>query len=286
MDTWQPLIKWTGSKRSQASQIASYMPRKIKVYYEPFCGGLSMGYFLLKNRWAIEDYFISDICPDLITLWKYVQTSPKELIQSYKENWTKLSKDTEHYYEVRDRFNKYRDPQDFLFLSRTCINGLIRFNKNHEFNSSLHLKRQGILPATMGEIILEWNKLLQKVNFHCGDYREIDPTIDDWCYLDPPYSDSDNIYSGNIDFQAFLDWIGTLKSGFALSFNAKNKNLQYENDIIPSQYYNEKILLNSGVSTYRRLVLEKEVQIFEYLYLNYKKDRPPASKPKRIIDFY
>ena len=68
----KPIIKWTGSKRSQAKAILSYIPLEIDTYYEPFCGGFSVGYMLLRQNWKIKHYVVSDICPYLIDLWNLI----------------------------------------------------------------------------------------------------------------------------------------------------------------------------------------------------------------------
>ena len=130
---------------------------------------------------------------------------------------------------------------------QTCINGLIRFNANHEFNSPLHITRKGMKPKTITNIVQQWNTLLYNVEFRCCDYNEIIPQSDrDFVYANPPYSQSGSIYYGKIKFEEFLDWIRNLPCGFALSFNAKHTNLENDNDIIPHDIYTQRVVLRSG----------------------------------------
>lgn len=99
-----------------------------------------------------------------------------------------VAKDTAFYYTVRDRFNAYQEPWDFLFITRTCMNGLIRFNREGKFNTSFHVGRPGIHPDTMDSIIRDRHQKLHGVVFISGDFTETLRTVtaEDFVYLDPP----------------------------------------------------------------------------------------------------
>ncbi len=84
-----PIIKWSGSKRSQVDEIIRYFPRIIDTYYEPFVGGGSVLYQLLSKR-HVNHVVCSDINPDLISLWNLIKTSPEALMKHYEELWNKL----------------------------------------------------------------------------------------------------------------------------------------------------------------------------------------------------
>ena len=91
--------------------------------------------------------------------------------------------------EIRNEFNKTRNPAYFLFLTRTCYNGLIRYNKNNEFNVSLHHTRNGIEPKKLENIILDWNKLIQNINFSNQDYKQFLSNINNgFVYKDANYN--------------------------------------------------------------------------------------------------
>jgi len=107
---FQPIIKWSGSKRSQSQRIVSYFPGFDK-YYEPFVGGGSILY-------AADPIaaVCSDICKPLIDLWKLIQSEPLKLLDIYRHDWLRLQ--TEGflaYYEIRERFNLSQQPADLFF---------------------------------------------------------------------------------------------------------------------------------------------------------------------------
>lgn len=82
---FEPVIKWSGSKRSQAECILSYFPDEIDTYYEPFCGGASILRRLLNSDIKVNNYICSDINNDLINLWNIIINNPKQVIDYYKK---------------------------------------------------------------------------------------------------------------------------------------------------------------------------------------------------------
>ena len=99
------LIKWTGSKRSQAHTIAGKMP-KYRRYFEPFLGGGALLY-LSAHPGAVA----GDIYAPLVELWRLIQTDPQSVVSNYKKQWDALQQDLpDYYYAVRDRFNSDPNP--------------------------------------------------------------------------------------------------------------------------------------------------------------------------------
>ena len=82
---FQPVIKWTGSKRSQSEEIIKRFPKSIETYYEPFIGGGSVLFQLLHSDVSVENYICSDINEDLINLWNMIKNNPSYLCEKYKE---------------------------------------------------------------------------------------------------------------------------------------------------------------------------------------------------------
>lgn len=217
---FKPVIKWSGSKRSQSSQIIKFLPENFHTYYEPFLGGGSMLYAINPQK-AI----CGDICEPLIALWNEIKNQPEELGEAYRTRWERLQNEGYLvYYEIRDAFNKDKAPEDLLFLSRTCVNGLIRFNANGDFNNSLHHTRPGIDPDMLKKIIIDWSAHIQGTQFLSKDYVETTEAAKagDLVYLDPPYFHTKGRYYGTIDYEVFLSYLEDLnKRGikYILSFD-------------------------------------------------------------------
>ena len=281
MANFQPVIKWSGSKRSQSDEILKYFPKEIDTYYEPFCGGASILFSLLKNEnIKVNRYVISDINEDLICLWRMIKNDPNTLKNTYRILWTKLknkktiSEKKAYYENVRNTYNEdHEDPAYFLFLNRTCFNGLIRYNSNGDFNTSYHLNRDGIRPDKLDKIIDEWSFILNEKNveIYLRDYSEIIPKEGDFIYLDPPYMDTKGMYLYNkfnqIDFFVFLN---NLKCSYILSYNGISGN---DNKIfdVPENVYDEHILIKSGNSSFKRITeSEKDAMVYESLYISKK----------------
>ena len=265
---FQPVIKWSGSKRTQSEKIKSFLPNHFNTYYEPFIGGGSMLYSITP-----EKAICGDICVPLIALWNEIKTNPNDLAESYRVRWERLQKDSKVYYEIRDNYNKNNNPQDLLFLSRTCINGLIRFNANGVFNSSFHYKRPGISPDTLKSIILDWSKHISGANFIAEDYRvtTVDAKEGDIVYIDPPYFHTRGMYYGTIDYDElfmFLEDINHRGVKYILSLDLKRGYNDKTIDI-PSELYKRHEFIKSGLSSFSRIVSQKSVCVFESIYLNW-----------------
>lgn len=160
---YEPVIKWSGSKRSQAEKILTFFPKEIDTYYEPFCGGASVLRRLLDSDIRVKHYICSDLNSGLIDLWNEIINNPLEVSSHYKKLWNELNADDdkqrkkEYFANVRDRYNKKHNPLDFMFIMRTTTNGMPRYNRNGEFNNSFHVTRNGIIPETFEKIIFEWS---------------------------------------------------------------------------------------------------------------------------------
>jgi DNA adenine methylase len=263
-------IKWSGSKRSQAKVIVDEILKiKFETYYEPFLGsGAIVGE--LKPDKAV----ISDIYEPLINLWLEIRDNPQRVADTYRHQWQELQ-DNGHlyFYEVRDRFNKNHDPKDLLFLSRTCVNGLIRFNSKGEFNNALHHSRKGMSPDTLERLVYEWSRMIANFSIAHGDYRAPTKaaTSNDIVYLDPPYFNNKNRYLENIDHVKFIEYLEDLNKRsvrFVLSYDGHSESKIYTHDI-PRELYKRKLVLHSGLSAFRKVQDKTKDTVHESLYLNF-----------------
>lgn len=262
------LLKWTGSKRSQATRIAAYAPA-FNRYYEPFLGGGALLYLMAKPG-AVA----ADIYAPLTAFWAMVRDEPERLIADYACQWSALQADLPGYfYIVRDRFNMTQQPEDLNFLMRTCVNGIVRFSKKGNFNNSFHLSRKGMLPHRFAGIVRSWTNKLRGVEIRSGDFEETlaDVRAGDFVYLDPPYAGNKQRYIIDLDMGRFseaLDRLNRRGVRWALSFDGVRGSTTYD-FTIPSDIYRRKVFLNSGYSAVAKVLNGPVEMVTESLYLNY-----------------
>lgn len=266
---FQPLVKWSGSKRKVASQLVERIPDYDR-YFEPFLGGGAMLPYAVTKK-----SFANDIIPELINIWKLVQTDPNHVYEAYRERWENLQNiGPSYFYDVRTRFNNTRDCDDFLFLTRTCINGLIRFNSKNEFNSSLHITRPGIDPENFKNIIFTWYNVIQNTTFTSGDYRDalVDVKSSDFVFMDPPYSGAQDRYTKiefNLnDFYEELERLNSIGCKWMLTFDGSGGKRKY-NYAPPQELYKNKFPIYTGHSPFTKVENKKIEAVIENVYTNY-----------------
>jgi len=275
----EQIIKWSGSKRSQANLICSKIPNKqYNTYFEPFCGSSSVLIELLnnENKNKFNSFICSDINKDLINLWNFIENYPEKIINGYKEHHIEFNvSDIQHrkeYFEfVRNKYNTEHNPIDFMFIMRTTTNGMPRYNKSGLFNNSCHFSRPGINFDSLSKIILNASKLLNENNviFTHNSFDDINITENDFAYLDPPYNATKGMYYGNFDTNNFFNWINNNNFTYILSYDGKIKNGKDYTIDIPINYKTHEYL-KSGNSSFRRVIGNSNDSIvLESIYMNY-----------------
>lgn len=270
MKPLQPVIKWSGSKRTVAAQLGDYF-LPSNTYYEPFVGGGAMMPFAKANKGKA-----SDIIPELIELWKVIKDNPEIVAKEYEIRWNRLqSEGYQVFYEIRDVFNKTKNPLDFLFLTRTCLNGMIRYNSAGEFNNSLHLTRPGIDPKRLAAIIYQWSSSINKFTFLNVDYRECleDVKQGDFVFLDPPYGGTKSRYTQTPfsveDLYQTLDMLNSKGVHWMLTFDGSSGDRNYAY-APPEDLYKSTFKIKTGKSAFRKVIDKVQEDILESVYLNYE----------------
>lgn len=265
-----PVIKWSGSKRSIAHQIAKLFPDYTR-FFDPFVGGGAILPFS-QGKPAIA----GDIIPELIALWVLIKDQPDKVVSEYDKRWNKLqSEGYQVYYAIRDRFNKTKDPFDFLFLSRTCVNGLIRYNKEGKFNNSLHHTRPGIHPKRLEKIIRNWSQWVKNITFYKQDYRLTLSEVKrgDLVFLDPPYVGTRSRYlPQSFDYDAFyseLERLNNLEVNWILTLDGEAGDRSYDSKI-PKDLFKTHFKLSTGKSPFSKVMNKKQDKILESVYLNFE----------------
>lgn len=265
-----PVIKWTGSKRTVAHKLFELFPNSKGKFIDPFVGGGAILPYFREH-----DSIAGDIIPELINLWINIRDNPNLVANEYEQRWSALqSKGYTEFYKIRADFNRTKNPFDFLFLSRTCVNGLIRYNHKGEFNNSLHHTRPGINPNTLAQVISNWSSWVKNTNFYVMDYRETlrKAEKNDLVFLDPPYVGSHSQYfKQNFDHVSFFNELGSLnKRGihWVLTFDGISGERKYTASV-PKTIYKEKFELFTGKSTFSKVQNNKSDKVFESVYCNF-----------------
>lgn len=206
----KPFVKWVGGKTQLIKSIQETLPEnfyKIKdlTYIEPFVGGGAVLFWVLNNYPNITKAIINDINPDLTTAYKTIKTNPKDLIKSLsaiQEEYIPLTEEKrkEYFLEKRSRFNtksldNIENTSLFIFLNRTCFNGLYRVNSKGLFN--VPFGKYTNPKICDKETILADSHILQKVEILTGDFKETLKHADNKSlfYFDPPYKPLSNTSS-------------------------------------------------------------------------------------------
>lgn len=178
-----PFVKWVGGKRSLLPVLLENMPKLYNIYYEPFIGGGAL-FFALQPKEAV----LSDINKDLVITYNIVKKQPHELIKllsKYKSLHCK-----EFYLKIRQQHflnNLLSIAARFIYLNKTCYNGLYRVNNKGEFNVPIgKYKNPNIVDENN---LLLCSKLLNsiKINYATFEQSLLHPQKNDFVYLDPPY---------------------------------------------------------------------------------------------------
>ncbi len=199
----KPFLKWAGGKTQLIEQIKNNLPEIVFkekfTYIEPFVGSGAVLFWLLSEFPNMKKAVINDINKELIDTYEVIAQNPHDLIyileilqNEYHELEGNQEDKKQYYYEKRNLFNsreqgKIEQSALFIFLNRTCFNGLYRVNRKNEFNVPIGSYKKPTICDR--ENILVVSNALQKVEITCGDFEQ---TIDHvgentLFYLDPPY---------------------------------------------------------------------------------------------------
>ena len=250
----KPFLKWAGGKTQLINDIEKSLPNELTksnfTYIEPFVGSGAVLFWMLNNFPKLKKAVINDINEDLINTYKTISSKPKELIsilEILQNEFHNLEGNEDnkklYYYQKRELYNTRKEEQSgqaalFIFLNRTCFNGLYRVNNKNLYNVPMGgYKKPTICDK---ENILAVSKALQKVEILCGDYEETlnHSNENSLFYFDPPYkplseTSSFNSYakdefndSEQVRLKDFCSKLNTLNHTWILSnSDVKGKNI-------------------------------------------------------------
>lgn len=196
-----PLIKWPGGKR----WLVSRFPGLLRIdpsscYFEPFLGGAAVFASYHPNN-----AFLSDLNRELVSAYLAIRANPTAIIQRLAEH--QASHGPEYYYLVRSNISS--DPLDaaarFIYLNRTCFNGIYRVNQRGEFNVPIG-SRNSVLFET--DDFSGWSRLLKYADIRACDFEESIETArrGDFVFADPPYVVKHNLNGFRKYNEALFSW--------------------------------------------------------------------------------
>ncbi len=296
-DGLHPIVKWVGGKGQLLEEIAKKYPAglgtTVKNYVEPFVGGGAV-LFELLGKYKFDNVYISDINAELINLYRMVRDHAGEVIdilKCYEKEFLPLE-DTErksYYYARRDEFNRLIETGGstnsvlgavlFIFLNRTCFNGLYRVNSKGLYNVPMGAYKN---PKICDEENLSAvSEALQNVTIACADYRKSIEYIDEntLVYLDPPYrplnttsaftsyTESGFSDQNQIELAEFVQELTKRKANVILS-NSDPKNAD-ENDNFFDELYSRQNIFRVAASRMINSKAQSRGKISEILVCNY-----------------
>ncbi len=199
----KPFLKWAGGKTQLIEQIKEQLPQNIQqnnfTYIEPFVGSGAVLFWMLEQFPNMENAVINDINKDLTNSYKTIKNDVQNLISilsgweiEYHNFADNQEAKKEYYYEKRALFNTRNSDQTtqsalFIFLNRTCFNGLYRVNRKNEFNVPIGSYKKPQICHT--DNLLAVSTVLQRVEILNGDYsKTLEYAIKNtFFYFDPPY---------------------------------------------------------------------------------------------------
>lgn len=188
----RPFLKWVGGKRSILPELLARLPKEFNTYNEPFLGGGAL-FFAVKP----EKAFLSDINFHLIITFQAVRDNVEQLIELLTNHAKKHNK--EYFQKARRQLVKETDPTKiagwFIYLNKTCFNGLYRVNKSGGFN--VPMGDYKVPPILDPENLRAASAALQGATITQQSFSQIKPQKNSFYYIDPPYHETYDGYNGS-----------------------------------------------------------------------------------------
>lgn len=198
----KPFVKWVGGKTQLLDDIKNTLPKDLSqqrevIYVEPFVGGGAVMFWILQAYPNITKAVINDVNAELICTYRIVKYDVEKLILELMRIQTEyLALDDvarkDYYLFQRERYNERNNSELetaalFIFLNRTCFNGLYRVNSKGKFN--VPHGRYANPKICDAETLRADSAILQRVEILCGDFEQTGKYAGDNViyYMDPPY---------------------------------------------------------------------------------------------------
>lgn len=190
----KPFVKWAGGKNGLINSLISFIPKNFNYYFEPFVGGGAL-FFYLKNLNILNSkkIYLNDKNVELINAYKQIKINPNKLLEELEILKNNHSK--EYFYKIRnlDRdfdfysLSEFFRAARFIYLNKTCFNGLCRYNAKGNFNTPMgSYKNPKIYDK---DLIFSVHEVLKNVSITNKDFEVVSLKAKkgDFIYFDPPY---------------------------------------------------------------------------------------------------
>lgn len=265
----RPFVKWAGGKGQLLADIRKAYPpglgKSVRKYAEPFVGGGAVLFDVLGS-FELDEVYISDTNAELINAYRTIRDDVRglmDLLSALRDGYLPLDDEARKafYYARRDRFNELKiggtggaeSAALFIFLNRTCFNGLYRVNRRNLFNVPTGSYRNPVICDA--ENLLAVSRALRNVTVVCGDYRESRGFVDEntFVYFDPPYrpltaTSAFTAYTENefndSDQRALAEFVQELDEAgaFVAVSNSDPKNTDPDDDFFDVLYARQRII--------------------------------------------
>ena len=267
--------------------ILQYLPVNSTRLVEPFCGSAALS-IATAARGRAREFWLNDFNAPLAGLLALVVNDPKALGMFYAELWRGDHADAlEHYYQVRESFNRTQDSRLLLYLLARCVKGAVRYNADGWFNQSPDKRRLGTQPETMQASLNAISSLLRgKTIVTALSYENVLANVreDDVVYMDPPYQgvcgERDSRYFSGIAFDDFVAQLAVLNLKnvrYLVSYDGRLGNRSYGKPL-PAKLQLTLVELEAGRSSQSTLLGRDEMTI-ESLYLSRPLAEELAARP-------
>ncbi len=254
------LLKWVGSKQKVAHEIVAKFPSRYGAYHEPFLGAAGV----MASVMPPEGYG-SDTFAPLIEIWQTLKDDPEQLKIWYGSRFHAFHSGdrTEAYERIKASYNARPNGADFLFLTRSCYGGIVRFRRADGYMSTPVGAHPPIPPEAFARRVDLWRARLSGCRFDRMDFAEAMARAKpgDLVYCDPPYAHSQTILYGAQDFSlpALIEAITACKARgvlVALSIDGSKKSGRQDCDIpLPEGLFEREVMITLGRSMLRRFQL-------------------------------
>jgi DNA adenine methylase len=184
-------VKWAGGKQQLIEQLKPLFPKKFNNYFEPFVGSGAVAFYILQ-KYKPKKILLSDTNTELINAYNIIKTDVKRLVIELKQHKEyHLADKPKYYYEIRgvnpNDLPELEKAARFIYLNKTCFNGLYRVNSKGGFNVPIgSYKNPDIIQEDKLMVI---SKLLKKAEAKVMDFEKVISLAKkgDFIYFDPPY---------------------------------------------------------------------------------------------------